>query len=135
MSTRSLVLLVCQFRHFRVFVIARDDFLIITKKNKNVKHFFNKNCKKLFKIFQTIKTTFFKKSLDLFSKSRYNIDCSQKWRNWQTRRLQVPVVAISCGFKSHLLHRKSLDHIKAFLLSKFNLYDHHCIKGSFLSWN
>ena len=33
----------------------------------------------------------------------------QEWRNWQTRRLQVPVVAISCGFKSHLLHvdRKS----------------------------
>ena len=29
---------------------------------------------------------------------------TQKWRNWQTRRLQVPVVAISCGFKSHLLH-------------------------------
>ena len=28
----------------------------------------------------------------------------QEWRNWQTRRLQVPVVAISCGFKSHLLH-------------------------------
>ena len=23
---------------------------------------------------------------------------------WQTRWLQVPVVAISCGFKSHLLH-------------------------------
>ena len=31
-------------------------------------------------------------------------DGSQEWRNWQTRRLQVPVVAISCGFKSHLLH-------------------------------
>ena len=28
----------------------------------------------------------------------------RKWRNWQTRRLQVPVVAIPCGFKSHLLH-------------------------------
>ena len=27
----------------------------------------------------------------------------QEWRNWQTRRLQVPVVATSCGFKSHLL--------------------------------
>jgi hypothetical protein len=40
----------------------------------------------------------------------------QEWRNWQTRRLQVPVVAISCGFKSHLLHKKSLDDIKAFLL-------------------
>ncbi len=29
----------------------------------------------------------------------------QKWRNWQTRRLQVPVAAMSCGFKSHLLHQ------------------------------
>ena len=28
----------------------------------------------------------------------------QKWRNWQTRRLQVPVVAIPCGFKSRLPH-------------------------------
>ena len=28
----------------------------------------------------------------------------QEWRNWQTRRLQVPVVAISCGFKSRFLH-------------------------------
>ena len=32
----------------------------------------------------------------------------QEWRNWQTRRLQVPVVARSCGFKSHLLHYFSL---------------------------
>ena len=30
----------------------------------------------------------------------------QKWRNWQTRRLQVPVAAMSCGFKSHLLHHR-----------------------------
>ena len=28
----------------------------------------------------------------------------RKWRNWQTRRLQVPVVAIPCGFKSRLPH-------------------------------
>ena len=31
---------------------------------------------------------------------------TRKWRNWQTRRLQVPVVAISCGFKSHLPHKR-----------------------------
>ena len=37
----------------------------------------------------------------------------QEWRNWQTRRLQVPVVARSCGFKSHLLH-------SFFLLKKDN---------------
>ena len=28
----------------------------------------------------------------------------QKWRNWQTRTVQVRVVAIPCGFDSHLLH-------------------------------
>lgn len=28
------------------------------------------------------------------------------WRNWQTRRIQVPVVAILCGFKSHRPHQK-----------------------------
>ena len=33
----------------------------------------------------------------------------RKWRNWQTRRLQVPVVAISCGFKSHHSHHFSLS--------------------------
>ena len=29
----------------------------------------------------------------------------QKWRNWQTRTVQVRVVAIPCGFDSHLLHQ------------------------------
>ena len=28
----------------------------------------------------------------------------QKWRNWQTRTVQVRVVVIPCGFDSHLLH-------------------------------
>ena len=32
------------------------------------------------------------------------VEKMQEWRNWQTRRLQVPVVARSCGFKSHFLH-------------------------------
>ena len=43
----------------------------------------------------------------------------QEWRNWQTRRLQVPVVARSCGFKSHLLHSffcLSFKNASAFLL-------------------
>ena len=31
------------------------------------------------------------------------IDGLQKWRNWQTRTVQVRMVAILCGFKSHLL--------------------------------
>ena len=41
----------------------------------------------------------------------------QKWRNWQTRRLQVPVVAIQCGFKSHLLHEQKdqLERVGLFL--------------------
>ena len=29
------------------------------------------------------------------------------WRNWQTRWIQVPVRAISCGFKSHRPHQGS----------------------------
>ena len=29
---------------------------------------------------------------------------TQKWRNWQTRTVQVRVVEIPCGFDSHLLH-------------------------------
>ena len=29
---------------------------------------------------------------------------TQKWRNWQTRTVQVRVVVIPCGFDSHLLH-------------------------------
>lgn len=45
-----------------------------------------------------------KLGIDRSPKRRYNTSCAQEWRNWQTRRLQVPVVAISCGFKSHLLH-------------------------------
>ena len=28
---------------------------------------------------------------------------------WQTRRFQVPVIAISCGFNSHLLHQRKND--------------------------
>ena len=42
----------------------------------------------------------------------------QEWRNWQTRRLQVPVVAISCGFKSHLLQitEKQLSKLLLFSL-------------------
>ena len=28
-----------------------------------------------------------------------------KWWNWQTRRTQNPMVAIPCGFKSHLRHQ------------------------------
>ena len=47
-----------------------------------------------------------------------NIAVMRKWRNWQTRRLQVPVVAIPCGFKSRLPHffylgRKRLSLIEA----------------------
>ena len=50
---------------------------------------------------------------------------TQKWRNWQTRRLQVPVVAISCGFKSHLLHYKMKQtrfRMEAGLLCLFMIY-------------
>ena len=42
--------------------------------------------------------------VDMKGQKRYYTSCVQEWRNWQTRRLQVPVAAMSCGFKSHLLH-------------------------------
>ena len=51
-----------------------------------------------------------KNSVDKFvplyynSSCQWNIDGLQKWRNWQTRTVQVRMVAILCGFKSHLLH-------------------------------
>ena len=47
----------------------------------------------------------------------------QKWRNWQTRTVQVRVVAIPCGFDSHLLQEKkeSCFHRKtAFFVDKYD---------------
>ena len=32
---------------------------------------------------------------------------TQKWRNWQTRTVQVRVVVIPCGFDSHLLQAEN----------------------------
>ena len=48
----------------------------------------------------------------------------QEWRNWQTRRLQVPVVAISCGFKSHFLHFLSGFSFTGQLLCLLSKTDH-----------
>ena len=45
----------------------------------------------------------------------YGIDGSQKWRNWQTRTVQVRVVAIPCGFDSHLLHESEEQKFLTFL--------------------
>ena len=45
--------------------------------------------------------------------------CAQEWWNWQTRRLQVPVVAIPCGFKSHLLHLIARNRIRVVQISRF----------------
>jgi hypothetical protein len=45
----------------------------------------------------TVKDDFYKKlykTVDSGDKKRYNIICSQEWRNWQTRTVQVRVVAI-----------------------------------------
>ena len=39
-----------------------------------------------------------------------NLIFTRRWRNWQTRWIQVPVVAILCGFKSHPPHQKSRMH-------------------------
>ena len=45
------------------------------------------------------------------------IEDTQKWRNWQTRTVQVRVVAIPCGFKSHLLHKKPKSKDFGFFIS------------------
>ena len=44
----------------------------------------------------------------------------QKWRNWQTRTVQVRMVAILCGFKSHL--PQSILHL-LFRLTKAKIKD------------
>lgn len=66
-----------------------------------------------------------KLGIDRSPKRRYNTSCAQEWRNWQTRRLQVPVVAISCGFKSHLLHTRPQQNLLRFFLC--------CIENSLYS--
>ena len=38
----------------------------------------------------------------------------QVWRNWQTRQIQVLVIAISCGFKSHHLHHEKRHRLVSF---------------------
>ena len=48
----------------------------------------------------------------------YNLIYMRRWRNWQTRWIQVPVVAILCGFKSHPPHQKSSSFGLLFLLRK-----------------
>ncbi len=52
--------------------------------------------------------------LDLFSSK-------PKWRNWQTRRIQNPVRATSCGFKSHLRYLLSDKDLGPVFLSSFSL--------------
>ena len=45
-----------------------------------------------------------------------------KWRNWQTRRTQNPVLATECGFDSHLRHHVLNDrevHAVSALKSRF----------------
>ena len=41
-----------------------------------------------------------------------------KVAEWQTRRFQVPVIAISCGFNSHLSHHRRKRHFCLFSLFK-----------------
>ena len=57
---------------------------------------------------------------------------AQEWRNWQTRRLQVPVTARPCGFKSHLLHkRRGITFVIPLLLCRSDLEPvEKCLKWS-----
>ena len=48
----------------------------------------------------------------------YNLIFMRRWRNWQTRWIQVPVVAILCGFKSHPPHQKKQFFRTAFFIKK-----------------
>ena len=111
-TTRSLVLLVCQFRHFRVsgvsrFCISHQRILIYHTFSCLASTFLN-FLKKYF--FSNIQKTV-DKSIPLY----YNISCQwdtssdemQKWRNWQTRTVQVRVVVIPWGFDSLLLQEMS----------------------------
>ena len=67
-----------------------------------------------------------KKVLDNFDLPWYYITCElrsslvtsgRKWRNWQTRRLQVLWSLRSCGFKSHLPHKKISEQSEIFFFS------------------
>ena len=93
-----------------------DDLLIIAKVLTTVNTFWQLFCYFFTKLCLLI---FFSFSLDRFAIILYNSICSQKWRNWQTRRLQVPVVAISCGFKSHLLHSQNPGEIEKSIFRDF----------------
>ena len=42
----------------------------------------------------------------LFAENR--IENAREWWNWQTRWLQVPVLARACGFKSRLAHHLNI---------------------------
>ena len=43
---------------------------------------------------------------------------------WQTRRLQVPVAAMSCGFKSHPLHKGKIEAYASIFY--FFTFQHFC---------
>ena len=92
--TRSLVLPVCQFQHSRL------TYGIISRAIFKCNPFFQKSAKFFGKSFQN----FSKKMVDKWIFIPYNDkracetgsheNGSQKWRNWQTRTVQVRVVAI-----------------------------------------
>ena len=64
------------------------------------------------------------------------IDGLQKWRNWQTRTVQVRMVAILCGFKSHLLHVKREVELSTSLFYFYmNLFYYFAFLNSFHQYN
>ena len=90
--------------------------------------FFEKNIKNLFlekikKISKKVLTFFEWWCIITFVSCESNRQGTRRWRNRQTRRLQVPVVATSCGFKSHSPHRSpvSVDTGFFYVLSKADI--------------
>ena len=60
----------------------------------------------------------------------------QKWRNWQTRTVQVRMVAILCGFKSHLLHvKREVEQSTSLFYFYMNLFNYFTFLDSFHQHN
>ena len=52
-------------------------------------------------------------------KSRKNLIVMRGWRNWQTRKIQVLMEAIPCGFKSRSSHQTRIKRTREKILSSF----------------
>ena len=68
------------------------------------------------------------------------VPCSltREWRNWQTRRIQVPVPARAWGFKSPLAHSTQCVGAAVGVEAAVKLFDRgagHRFEGRFVLWS